>query len=418
MEDKKIINEYEFIEFYTSRNYDANCFNADGSLNKNYNSFKRTGTLATILEDHWETFYEKNKEIVDLYRPNANKEVHKVIDCFNKDLGCSMYECPHCNDIVFVGHTCKSRICSSCGYKYKNQRVEKILQTSYNCVHRQIVFTIPEQLRIYFFHPFKERINILFKAVYDTIYSILNFTYKKNKNGVVKKYTSKIKYNPGFFAFLHTFGRDLKWNPHIHILIAEIKISDDNSCKNWNYFDYNALSMRFQKILLDLLSKELGKTFDILKNELYSKYQKGFYVYAEPKKFKNFKSGVEYVTRYCGRVPISENRIISYDGSNVTFSYIDHIDNSYHELTVSAHEFIFMLLRHLAPYQFKIIRYYGFYRKKVEIHDKMIRLINPEVHEFRNNLLKYRQSILLSFNRDPYRCPKCNTKLNFVLRIR
>lgn len=176
MEDKKIINEYEFIEFYTSRNYDANCFNADGSLNKNYNSFKRTGTLATILEDHWETFYEKNKEIVDLYRPNANKEVHKVIDCFNKDLGCSMYECPHCNDIVFVGHTCKSRICSSCGYKYKNQRVEKILQTSYNCVHRQIVFTIPEQLRIYFFHPFKERINILFKAVYDTIYSILNFT--------------------------------------------------------------------------------------------------------------------------------------------------------------------------------------------------------------------------------------------------
>ena len=53
-----------------------------------------------------------------------------------------------------------------------------------------------------------------------------------------------------------------------------------------------------------------------------------------------------------------------------------------------------------------------------EIHDKMIRLINPEVHEFRNNLLKYRQSILLSFNRDPYRCPKCNTKLNFVLRIR
>ena len=30
----------------------------------------------------------------------------------------------------------------------------------------------------------------------------------------------------GFFAFLHTFGRDLKFNPHLHILIAELKISD------------------------------------------------------------------------------------------------------------------------------------------------------------------------------------------------
>ena len=48
------------------------------------------------------------------------------------------------------------------------------------------------------------------------------------------------------------------------------------------------------------------------------KYTKGFYVYAE-KKFKNLKDSVEYVTRYCGRPAISENRILKYDGENVTF---------------------------------------------------------------------------------------------------
>ena len=58
------------------------------------------------------------------------------------------------------------------------------------------------------------------------------------------------------------------------------------------------------------------------------------------KKFKNLKSGIEYVTRYCGRVPISENRIVNYDGSNVTFSYIDHKDNKYHKVTLPASEFI------------------------------------------------------------------------------
>lgn len=190
-----------------------------------------------------------------------------------------------------------------------------------------------------------------------------------------------------------------------------MKIGSNNSCKNWNYFNYDALSLRFQKILLELLSKELGESFDNEKKSLFSTYKKGFYVYAEPKKFKDLKSGIEYVARYCGRVPISENRITIYDGTNVTFSYIDHRDNSHHTLTVSAFEFIAMVLRHLLPSQFKIIRYYGFYRKKVEIHDKMIPLIKKHARKFKTELTKYRNSILLSFNRDPYDCPKCGSRL-------
>ena len=417
MENIETISEREFLDFYNSRSYTANCFNSDGSLNKNYNSFKCTGIIATIFEEHWEKTYLDNKKVIDKFRPNAPFEVQKIIDCYNKNLGCSLYECPHCHDIVFIGHTCKSRFCSSCGYKYKNERVENILQTAYNCHHRQIVFTIPEQLRKYFFFPFENRINLFFKAVNNTIYSILNEHFKKNKNGLLKKYSSRTKYSPGFFAFLHTFGRDLKWNPHIHILIAEIKLSGNDTCSPWKFFDYDALSMRFQKILLDLLSKELGCSFDKEKKSLYRFYPKGFYVYAEPKKFKDLKSGIEYVTRYCGRVPISENRIVNYDGSNVTFSYIDHKDNKYHEITLPASKFILILLRHLLPSQFKIIRYYGFYRKKHKLHSKMIPLIKPHCRSFRKQLLKHCLSVSLAFKRDPYNCPKCDTKMNFVLYI-
>lgn len=155
--------------------------------------------------------------------------------------------------------------------------------------------------------------------------------------------------------------------------------------KNWNYFNYDALSKRFQKILLDLISKKLGKSFDSLKTKLYNKYNKGFYVYAEPKKFPNFKTGVEYVTRYCGRCAISENRILNYDGTNVTFCYNDHKDNEYHEITVTALEFIKILLRHLIPYNFKIIRYYGFYRKKHQNHDKIIKVIDEAKINIKKN---------------------------------
>lgn len=416
--DKPCISEQEFIEFMLERNYNENMFNKDGTLNKNYNSFKVTGVISTILEDHSDEFFNKYGEQVDKYRPNAYTEIQKIIDCHNKNLGCSLYQCPNCGDFVFIGHTCKSRLCTSCGYKYKNERVENILEAAYACNHRQIVFTVPEELRYIFYYPYGERIDILFEAVNETIYSLLNISYKKNKDGKTKKYKSRTKWLPGFFAFLHTFGRDMKWNPHIHVLIAELKISGDKIVK-WNYFDYDALSKRFQRILLDLLSKRLGK--DIFPNDfkrsLFLNHKKGFYVYAEPKKFKSLKDGIEYVTRYCGRPAISENRIIDYDGENVTFCYNAHEDDSYHEVTVTAEEFIKLLIRHLVPYQFKTIRYYGFYRKKPSCINKINKLINKEKYTIRKTLLKHRLSIMKDFNRDPYTCPRCGNMLNYLLEM-
>lgn len=408
-----------FKDYFLEHNHNENIFNSDGTLNKNYNSFKKTGLIAQIFEDHWNNVYNEERTKIDLYRPNAPREVNKVIDCHNKNLGCSVYECPECHDLVFIGHTCKSRFCTSCGYKYKLQRVESILETAYNCKHRQIVFTMPQELWPLFFHRFEIMINILFKAVNRTINSILNDTYKsRKKTKKKKKYSSKNKYTPGFFAFLHTFGRDLKWNPHIHVLIAELKMTEDEKiCKKWNYFNFDALSKRFQVILLELLSEELGPSFNKTKNEQYKKHRNGYYVYAEDKDFKDFKSGVEYVTRYCGRPAISENRIVSYDGNIVTFCYNDHKDEEYHEITLSAKEFIMTLLRHLIPFNFKTIRYYGFYRKKHENHDKMILMIDERKHEMRRQFLNYRLSILKFFNRDPYRCPKCNVEMIYACEI-
>lgn len=397
--------------------YNENMFLENGKINPYYNSNKKTGTIASIFEDHWQSTYENNKSVIDLYRPNASKEIQKVIDCHNKNLGCSLYECPECNDFIFLGHTCKSRFCSSCGYKYKLQRVENILQTAYSCKHRQIVFTIPKELRSIFFKSFSLAISLLFQAVNDTIYSIFNSYYKRSATKHKKKlYKSKNKWIPGFFAFLHTFGRDLKWNPHIHILIAELKVSDSGLIKEHNYFNYDALSKRFQKKLLDLLLQHNLISKDDVRKQ-YLNHPNGYYVYAEPKKFSSLKEGIEYVTRYCGRVAISENRIKSYDGKNVTFFYNAHEDESYHEVTISAEQFILMLLRHLIPEQFKIIRYYGFYRKKHPICDKIKLLISKEKRKVRKQFLRFEISILKAFHTSPLQCPKCGVRMKYVVEI-
>lgn len=194
-------------------------FNSDGSINANHHSHKKTGVIAKIFEDYWNSFYNNNKNMVDYYRPNASKEVQKIIDCHNKDLGCTAYECPNCHNVIFVGNTCKSRLCTSCGYKYKNERVENTLQHAINCKHRQIVFTISKEMRIYFFN--FEYMDLLFKAVNIVLDSIIHVQFKKNKNGILKPYSINKLYKLGFYSFLHTFGRDIKWNPHIHVLIAE-----------------------------------------------------------------------------------------------------------------------------------------------------------------------------------------------------
>lgn len=76
----------------------------------------------------------------------------------------------------------------------------------------------------------------------------------------------------GFFAFLHTFGRDLKWKPHIHVLIAEIKLGNNNSYKDVKYFDFDALSKRFQLNLLNLMSKHIGPSFDEVKRQSFIKH--------------------------------------------------------------------------------------------------------------------------------------------------
>ena len=170
----------------------------------------------------------------------------------------------------------------------------------------------------------------------------------------------------------------------------------------------------FKKVLLDLMKNIIPYK---VRKQIYDNHKNGFYVYAEPKKFPSLKDGIEYVYRYCGRPCISENRIISYDGNNVTFWYNAHEDESYHEVTFTAEDFIKLILRHIIPSQFKTIRSYGFYRKKFPFHDKINMLIKKEIKKFRNELLRHELSIIKSFNRSPYDCPKCSTRMNFLCLI-
>lgn len=361
--------------------------------------------LKDIFDDNWDNFIKDNPNLK--IRDVVFKEVDKMRSCRTSELGYSVYECPDCGELKFSYHTCKSRFCPSCGNKYVKKRADAILQKCYNCKHRHIVFTISDYLWD-IFRKNRKLLDLLFQAVSQTILSWFKEKYKKEN------------YIPGIIAVLHTYGRDMKWNTHIHTIVTEGAMGNSNIFKKFEYISFNALRKRFQKILLDLLEKELGKqNFKTLKNFIYKKSDNGFYVYAEQKKNKkqSTKDMVEYVVRYSGKPAMAESRIIDYDGTYITFWYQRHEDNKIVKEKIHVYEFFKRLIIHIPEENFKTVRYYGIYSKKHKFHDKMVMLMKSHTKELRKKLSTWRMMILKDFDTDPLTCPKCGNLMLWQYRV-
>ena len=310
-----------------------------------------------ILQSIFTDYYEHI--IYQLHtRPAVIENVTKMIHCGDPAYGGAMYGCPHCGELKFVPFRCKSRFCPSCGNKYNQMRSFHMSCKLISCVHRHCVFTIPEELRSYFLKD-RSLLNCLFQAVRDVV---LRMFAKINKSE---------NFTPGFICVLHTFGRDLKWNPHIHALISEGATGNITPWRTVKHFDYTFLRNAFRKVLLDLLTEKLGPSFKKVKNEIYTKHADGFYVRAKPNSCTPDIT-LKYISRYLGRPVIATSRIDKYDGNNVTFHYTRHEDDKTIEECIPAMDFIKRLIIHIPEKNFKMLRYYGIYAKHHK-HEKHLR---------------------------------------------
>lgn len=354
--------------------------------------------IKDIFNDHWDNYKikfanRKRRHIID-------KVIDNFLLCKSFKLGYSLYECPICHEEKIVPHTCKTRFCSSCGNKYNEDRAISIHSKLFNWKHRHVVFTIPEELRGYFRNN-RKLLNLLFNASSSTVKCWFKDKYKK-QNLI-----------PSFISVLHTYGRPLNFNPHIHMILLNGGISKtNNNFVNVNFFSYSSFRKRWMKLILDLLENELGKSqFRKLKNDLYFKYPDGFYVYAPECKFKSIKGLLSYVCRYLSRPVMAESRIINYDGDFVTFWYQRHEDNIIVIERLHAFEFIQRLIMHIPEPNFKYIRFYGAYHNSTKINIEMNHLIDIDRINFRKSLNKWRNKILINFHIDPLLCPICHEEM-------
>lgn len=351
--------------------------------------------LQSIFTDYYEhIIYELHP------RPAVIENVDKMIHCGDPSYGGTMYGCSHCGNLKFVPFRCRSRFCPTCGNKYNQLRSFHMSCKLVSCVHRHCVFTIPEELRIFFLQD-RRLLSLLFSSVRDVV---LRMFAKINKTE---------NFTPGLICVLHTFGRDLKWNPHIHALISEGGAGNISPWRAVKHFDYAFLRNAFRKVLLEKMASAIGPSLRKIKNDIYKNHSDGFYVRAKPNPCTPDIT-IKYISRYLGRPVIAASRIDKYDGEFVTFHYTRHEDNKTIEECVPALDFIKRLIIHIPEKHFKMLRYYGIYAKHHKQEKKLRRCISPKKRKFLSSIQDWRTSILLSFGYDPLRCPDCGTSMSVL----
>lgn len=161
--------------------------------------------------DEFEQVYPKRYGMrFGFWRPIIRKAIDKFLKCGDLKEGFARVRCPDCKEEFFVAFSCRQRACCpSCDKKRSLLLAHRLNEGVLADVpHRQWVFTIPRQLRVYFRY---DRILMgkLCKAACDTICDVFKLEIDGD-SGV-----------PAMVGAVQTFGDLIHFHPHIHAIIAE-----------------------------------------------------------------------------------------------------------------------------------------------------------------------------------------------------
>ncbi len=372
-------------------------------------------SLAFIFLDrnNWWRFFIKHRKTI---RIAILINVIKMLSCRSDILGFQQFACPKCQHTITVPFTCKSKFCCSCGKKATDNWICNNFNRLPKTNWQHITFTMPSELWDFFW---------LNRHLFNLLPSLAAV--------VIKKLTKQKGITPGMFAALHTFGRDLKRNAHIHLSVTLGGLSNNKKWRSGVYFHHLIVKKMWSYALINMFRKQykagaLKLPYNLNHIQNYSSfnswlnvlYNKNWVVFLQ-KPSKNHKRNIEYLGKYLKRPPIGETRIKKYDGENVTFEYLDHYDNTKKHITLPVMDFIAKVITHIHDCNFRCIRYFGFLANRVR--GKLLPLVNSllqsTVDLTRKISISWCNMITASFGFDPLLCPDChNTMLlsNTVFR--
>ena len=298
--------------------------------------------------------YEKEHKIIGYKK----KVLQAIKDCKTEKMGAHKYVCDECGYEEIAYNSCRNRHCPNCQTGKKLKWIEARKEEVLNIKYYHVVFTIPSEIYSIALQNQRKIYKIMFKATAETMQELARD--KKYLGGEI-----------GFFSVLHTWGQNLMYHPHIHIVVTGGGVSKIEKWveKKQDFFiPVRVLSKKFRGKFMYYMKKEkldfygTNKEFEnpaIYNNVIQKLYEKKWVVYCkEP--FENANSVIKYLGRYTHRVAISNERIIKIEEEKVTFKWRDYKDaNKMKEMTISIQEFIRRFMLHILPPNFMKIRYYG-----------------------------------------------------------
>jgi Putative transposase len=182
----------------------------------------------------------------------------------------------------------------------------------------------------------------------------------------------------GITAVLHTWGSAMTHHPHIHMIVPGGGISLDGrrwiSSRPAFLLPVRVLGALFHRLFLARLIELhgagrlafFGTQADLADRRRFLRHlapvrKKRWVVYAKPP-FSGPEAVLAYLSRYTHRVAISNQRLIAFDETGITFRYKDYRRDGPERqrvMTLAPHEFIRRFLLHVLPHGFHRIRHYG-----------------------------------------------------------
>lgn len=352
--------------------------------------------MILCLNDNWDTYVSN---CIYKIREVEKREVEKMLSCMDPEKGHSVYMCSECGKKEVFAHSCKSRICSICGKKHADEWAEKINKEMYAVPYRHIILTVSDKLWPYF-----EGNAELQKLMLDTAAKVMK--------DIVKEYNGKDKKaEPGIIMVLHPFGRDLKTNMHVHMLMTEGGLSPSGKWISMPYIDYKIIRKKWQYYILTALKKAMNTDWKLAKiiDWCFKERTNGFNIQAKRRIEGKTKKAARYMARYVRHPAISDSRIIGYDTKNVTFVYEREGQN--HTVVMDKYEFIHNVIKHIPDKNFKMIRYFGIHarraKKAVFIAMEKLGLVVKYVMK----PFSWRKNVKEHTGKDPLKCKSCNGEM-------
>jgi len=287
--------------------------------------------------------------------PHVWKAFHAIQDCRTAVLGGHADACDECGFVQVSYNSCRNRHCPKCQALAKERwvadREAELLPVQYF----HVVFTLPEELNDIVIHNRKKMFGLLFAASAETLKALA-------------KDPKRLGAEVGFTSILHTWGQNLMFHPHVHIVVPGGGLTPDGQWRGSRkkfFIPVKAMARLFrgkfmaalQKMRHEVRGLEDESTWLTTSNALYAK---DWYVYCK-RPFKTCLSVLKYLGRYTHRIAISNHRIVSIQNDTVSFKWRDYKNRSKEKvMALSAAEFVRRFALHILPPGFTKIRHYGF----------------------------------------------------------